>query len=90
MLHLKLAAIDFEKIFGAAVEDFSESLDGAGFPGTGGAEEKKYAGGTAFGGEGGLEHLDVGDDLFHGSGLADDAAGEVAQEVWWTGIPAWP
>ena len=75
VLHLELAAIDLEDVLLGAMQDVGEGLDGLGFAGAGWAQQEKNTDRTAFGGESGLVHLDVGDDDAGGCRLPDDFLG---------------
>ncbi len=81
VLHLKLAAVDFEQIARAAVQHFGERFDGSCLAGAGRAEQQKDARGPGFGRKPGLVHLYVRDDLRHRFLLTDHAAQELRKKI---------
>ena len=62
VLHLELAAVHFEQVLLAAVEDFGQRFHRLGFAGAGGPQQQEDPYRAAFRGQAGLKHLDVGND----------------------------
>ena len=81
VLHLKLAAVDFQNIFLAAVEHFRQRFDGSGLSRSGGTEQEKNSSRPAFGREAGLIHLHVGNYLGQGVRLPDDAIRKMPEQI---------
>src|ERR1700722_6060290 len=81
VLHLKLAAIDFEDALLASVQHVRQSFHRSRLSGSGGTQKKENAGRPALRRESGAMHLKVGHNLRHGLWLADYAACKLFDET---------
>jgi hypothetical protein len=81
MVRLVLGAVDPEKLLLAAMEDFGKCLDCAGLTSAGWTKKQKDARGAIRRAEAGLIHLDIGNDVLQGAGLADDFPQQQFDEI---------
>ena len=70
VFHLEFAAIHFENVLFAAMQDFGQGFDGFGFASAGRTQQEEHPHRAAFRRQTGLEHLDVRDNDPRGGGLA--------------------
>ena len=83
MLHLKFAAVDFEQVLAAAVQDFGQGFHRASLACTGRPEEQYDADGPAFWRQAGLMHLDIGNDCLDRLWLTDEQTLQLRGETIW-------